>query len=389
MHNPERKFTFYKAFICICILILFPSIVHGDNNNGEILVIGSGPISQGNLAEARKLAISDAHVKGIEAYLEKTLGSQGMINNFEDIIKGIIPGSADVIENFRELATDDTGKSYKMLVSLKVNEKLMEERLRNAGIIIYEGVPIRVLFLVSDKIKPDEPAYIWWDDPENKTSLSSSELLLYQLFQERGFNPVNRLTSMPDKGYNPELFKQDLTDEEAAQWGRLYSSDVVITGKIEKNEFNAYTANIKAIDAVNGSVIAGYTYKPDTVTDPEAAGTGMDTPEKIISAGVTAIIPDILKTFNKEEEKKSSFDMVLKGMENLKQVTAFMSFVKAKIGGVVSVLPARITQGALTVSVEYSGNRKTFIEKIRNSTEVPFAVDIKIDKTGLLTVTSM
>ena len=312
-----------------------------------------------------------------------------MINNFEDIIKGIIPGSADVIENFRELATDDTGKSYKMLVSLKVNEKLMEERLRNAGIIIYEGVPIRVLFLVSDKIKPDEPAYIWWDDPENKTSLSSSELLLYQLFQERGFNPVNRLTSMPDKGYNPELFKQDLTDEEAAQWGRLYSSDVVITGKIEKNEFNAYTANIKAIDAVNGSVIASYTYKPDTVTDPEAVGTGMDTPEKIISAGVNAIIPDILKTFNKEEEKKSSFDMVLKGMENLKQVTAFMSFVKAKIGGVVSVLPARITQGALTVSVEYSGNRKTFIEKIRNSTEVPFAVDIKIDKTGLLTVTSM
>ncbi len=389
MHYPERKFAFCKAFICICILILFPSIVHGDENNGEILVIGSGPITQGNLAEARKLAISDAHLKGIEAYLEKTLGSQGMVNNFQDIIKGIIPGSADVIENFRELATDDTGKSYKMLVSLKVNEKLMEERLRNAGIIIYEGVPIRLLFLVSDKLKPDEPAYIWWDDPESKASLSASELLLYQLFQERGFNPVNRLTSMPDKGYNPELFKQNLTDEEVAQWGRLYSADVVITGKIAKNEFNTYTADIKAIDAGSGAVIAGYTYKPDTVTDPEAAGTGMNTPDKIISAAVTAIIPDILKVFKKEGEKKSSFDVALKGMDNLKQVTAFMSFIKAKISGVVSVLPARITPGTMTVSVEYSGDRNTFIQKMRNSTEVPFAVHIEIDKTGLLTVTSM
>lgn len=390
MHTLKKRFYLVTIISCFCTLILSASFVYGsDNADKEILVIGSGEIIRENLAEARKLAISDAHIKGIEAYLEKTLGSQGMINNFESIINEIIPGSADVIENFHILAEDDNNKSYKILVSIKVNEKLMQERLRNAGIILFEGVPLRVLFMVSQKIKPDEPAFIWWIDPENNTSLSSSELILHRLFQERGFNPVNRLTSMPENGYNPELFKEVLTNEDAAQWGRLYSADIVLTGKVERNEFNALVADIKVIDVKNGSVIASYTHEQIPVDDPEAANSGMDTLEKILSDGVSEIMPDILKAFKKEEEKISHFDIVLKGLDSLRQVTAFMSFIKEKVSGVIYVLPARITPGILTISVEYSGERKMFIDKIRNSPEVPFAIDIGTDDKGLLTITKM
>ena len=363
--------------------------VYGEDNDGEILVIGSGTITNENLAEARKLAISDAHIKGIEAYLVKILGRQGMINNFENIINEIIPGSDDVIENYDIRAEDSNSKFYKLLVSIKVNEKLMDEKLRNSGIIRYEGASLRVLFLVSDRTSRDETPFIWWDDPENKTNLSSSEIMLLRLFQERGFDPVNRLTSIPETGYNPELFKEELSEEDAAQWGKLYSADVVILGKVDVSEFNALVVHIKAIQADNASVLASYTYEEIMGNDPETTGTSAEVQEKILTDAVNHIIPDILKVFKKEEEKVSRFDIKLTGLDSLRQVMNFITFIKEKINGVVSVLQARIAHGSITISVEFSGSRNTFIQKIKSSPEVPFAVEIVTDETGALSITPM
>ncbi len=389
MKNMKKISFRASIFICLCFLI-FPALeTYAKDNDGEILVIGSAAIKNENRAEARKLAISDAHIKGIETYLVKILGRQGMINNFENIINEVIPGSGDVIENYDIRAETSNSKIYKLLVSIKVNEKLMDERLRNSGIILYEGSSLRVLFLVSDRISIYDMPFIWWDDPENKTNLSSSELMLHRLFQERGFNPVNRLTSIPEEGYNPELFKEELTEEDAAQWGRLYSADVVILGKVDVSEFNQLIVNLKAIQVQNADVLASYNNDQLIANDPETTGTTVEAQEKILTDGVNRIIPDILKVFKKEEEKLSRFDLELKGLDSLKQVTSFISFVREKISGVVSVLQTRITHGTITMSVEFSGSRKAFIEKIKSSVEVPFAAEIIVDEAGALIVTPM
>jgi hypothetical protein len=182
-----------------------------------------------------------------------------MANYFKSIINEIIPGSTDVIQNFHILAEDAGAKTLKILVSLKVNEKLMEERLFNAGVITFEGASLRILFLVADKTSTDRQPYIWWDDPENKINLAPSELMLYRFFQERGFDPIYRVNNMPDGGYNPELFKAVLADEDAIMWGKSYSADVVITGKVEKNDFNTFIVGIKAIQVENGSISVAIT----------------------------------------------------------------------------------------------------------------------------------
>jgi len=373
-------------FICLCVLIFITLPVCGEDTDGEILVIGTAKVADENLAEARKLAISDAHIKGIEAYLLKTLGRQGMINNFENIINEIIPGSDDVIENYDIRAEDRRGKSYKLLVSLKINKKLMDEKLRNSGIILYEGASLRVLFLISDRTSSDEAPFIWWDDPEYKTNLSSSELVLIRLFEERGFNPVNRLSSIPEGGYNPELFKEELTDEDAAQWGNLYSADVVILGKVDINDFGSVVIGLKAIQVLNASVLASYTNEHIMEEDTETSESITEIQEKMLTDGVTQIIPDILKVFKKEGEKLSRFDIELKGLDSLRQVVAFISFVREKISGVVSVLETRITRGSITMSVEFSGSKTAFVEKIESSADIPFSVGIVFNDTGSLTV---
>ncbi|NLD37352.1 MAG: hypothetical protein GX654_10840 [Desulfatiglans sp.] len=379
-----------KILITLSVLI-FSLVSYGaDKSESGILVVGSGAIIKGNLSEARRLAISDAHMKGIESYLEKRLGSQGMANYFKSIINEIIPGSTDVIQNFHILAEDAGAKTLKILVSLKVNEKLMEERLFNAGVITFEGASLRILFLVADKTSTDRQPYIWWDDPENKINLAPSELMLYRFFQERGFDPIYRVNNMPDGGYNPELFKAVLADEDAIMWGKSYSADVVITGKVEKNDFNTLIVGIKAIQVENGSILCSYNREQLPLSGPEESVDSNEVIlEKFIAGGVSEIAPAILKTFKKAEQKLTSFDLAIKGLLNLKQLTGFISFLKERVSGVVSVLPSRISTDIITVTVEYSGERKVFIEKLRTSNDIPFAAQIGIDEEGYLTVTAL
>ena len=185
------------------------------------------------------------------------------------------------------------------------------------------------------------------------------------------------------------MFKEELSVEDAAQWGKLYSADVVILGKVDVSEFNALVTHIKAIQADNASVLASYTHEEIMGSDPETTGTSVEVQEKILTDAVNDIIPDILKVFKKEEEKVSRFEVKLKGFDSLRQVVTFISFFKEKINGVVSILQTRITHGSITMSVEFSGSRNSFIEKIKNSTEVPFAAEIVIDETGALTIKPM
>ena len=117
--------------------------------------------------------------------------------------------------------------------------------------------------------------------------------MLHRLFQERGFNPVNRLTNVPEEGYNPELFKEDLTDEDAAEWGKLFSADVVISGKVDVNEINTIVVNLKAIQVLSASVLATYNNEEIIEDDPEDPVSTIEIQEKMLTKGVSGIIPDI------------------------------------------------------------------------------------------------
>ena len=388
MKNLKKILSLNRILFCLCLLTFSTLSVYCEDKDDEILVIGAGTIEEDNLAEARKLAISDAHIKGIETYLVKILGRQGMINNFANIINEIIPGSDDVIENYDIRAEENNSTSYKLLVSIKVNNKLMEEKLRNSGIVLYEGASLRVLFLISVRTIRYETPFIWWDAPEYKTNLSSSELVLHRLFQERGFNPVNRLTNVPEGGYNPELFKEDLSDEDAAEWGKLFSADVVILGKVDVNETNTIVTDLKAIQVLNASVLATYNNEEIIEDDDDLEGpvTTIEIQEKLLTTGVSKIIPDILTVFKKEEEKLSRFALELKGLDSLKQVVAFIKFIREKVTGVVSVVQTRITHGTITMSVEFSGPKETFVDKIKRSPQMPFPAEIVSEETGTLIV---
>jgi len=237
-----------NTYICVSDAV-------SENDKSEILVIGTGTVYKGNVAEARRRAILEAMTRGVEEYLANDLGSQSMANNFPRLVHEILPGSREVVENFHILAEEQIDKFYKILVRVKVNQQILEEKLKIIGLIHAEGPPIKILFVVSQKSAKDGIDSFWWGDPESGSGLTSVELALYRTFQEYGFEPVNRLLNISEENYMPEMKELHLSDEEAVSWGRIFSSDAVIHGTCEIAEDESVLVNFKSIKVEEGAVI--------------------------------------------------------------------------------------------------------------------------------------
>ena len=386
----ERKF-FKRSFLGVTFgfVFLFVFVFHiaaagslEKADMSEILVIGSGRVISGNVSAARNAAISDALVKGVAQYLAFYLGSERMINNFERLVNDVIPKSGEEIENYNILAEEKNDKQYKILVRIKVNEKLMEEKLSQMGIILRDVPTIKLLLLVYEKDPQDGNIYYWWNEPDSNNPMTSTELILHRIFQERGLDPVNRLLNVPEETYSDDLRKLDLTDEDAMEWGRLFSADVVILGKSEITEDEMVFVSLKAIDIEKNNVIS-----EDFQIEPiEQSGMKdrqvMDTLEIAISNIVTRLSPAIIRSFEEIEEEISLFEVEFKGLRSLKQLQILTNSLKSDIRGVKSVIQKRIKRDCITVSVEFAGDVDMFLDRVKKYEKFPFLADVSKTEEG-------
>ena len=249
--KTQRK----HLFIIFLIAFLFSSLQFsqafaGDmSEKKECFAVGTGNIVKGNLVQGKKSAIRMALLKGAQEYLVRLLGNQAVATHFESLANEIIPNIDQEIENFHILAEQRVGNRYTVFVKIKINENSMAEKLREAGVFQTANRSVKVLFMVSETRGPVE--VFWWQDAAAHPALTPIELALHGVFQDRGFNPVNRIMDLPPSDVLSEQFPANLLPEDATQWGRLFSADVVVYGKSLILE-GKLLLNLKAIDVRKG-----------------------------------------------------------------------------------------------------------------------------------------
>ncbi len=390
MDHRRRKIILAKIILgsLLCLINLSSSIAGAETQvaQNENVVIGTGTILDGNVAKARDMAISEALVKGVEVYLSKRLGSQGMTNNFPRLLQEVIPKANEGIENFHILAEERMDKAYKILVRVKVNDKVMEERLREAGVIFVEGPPVRVLFLVSQEEPSVGRILYWWKDPEKPSALSAVELALNRVFQERGFQPVQRLLKLPEGGYSPEMKALDLSDEDAIRWGELFSADAVIWGKCEIIERREIYLLLKVLHVENGVMIAR-----DMQTESmEERGAGIEqvvaTIERAVGHVAGRLSPEIMMAIERPQAKTTQLFLTLKGIRSFKDFAAFKDFLEKRVAGVKSVKQTRVKGDSVSVSVEYLGDEVSFLDSVSKHEGLPFLADLEKTEEGEILV---
>lgn len=82
----------------------------------------------------------------------------------------------------------------------------------------------------------------------------------------------------------------------------------------------------------------------------------------------------------------NQLELVLRGVTNFNQFRMFKDFLENGISGVESVKQTRISNNAMSISVEFYGDEKRFLDMISTQETLPFATDVERTEKGEIIV---
>jgi hypothetical protein len=374
------------SLLAFSLFLLLPAISTAEagqtNENREILAIGSSSITGGNLARAKKRAISSALMKGAELYLLNLLGSQGMVQNFERVLEEIIPNAREGIENFNILAENRTDQKYTVLLKLKVNQEMIAGRLKKSGITPGEEPPdaVNLLFMVLETLGEVESH--WWKDVDAYAVMSPTELALTRAFQERGFDPINRTSIPPEATFSSPASGSKPSLADALAWGKLLSADVVIFGNSRISEDGDIYVNLEAADVAGGVLICKETRFQETKLDLGDTEKIFEALQKIAVSLTSPFYACIVQGMEVQKGESDHFEMTLAGLRNFKQFMTFKDFLINAVPGITSAIPSRIQGDSVTISIQYKGGKEKFLGDILNHPKLPFPIHLSRSEEG-------
>ena len=343
---------------------------------GDVLAIGKGSIVKGNLARARENAVSEALEKGVEEYLIKRLGSENMINNFPRLIHEVVPNAREGIENFHILAEEQREEDYKILVRIKINEKVLEEKLKEIGLVLVQGPSASALFLVSQLGPDPQRVSYWWKEPESDLPMTPTELALHRVFQERGFNPVRRLYNVPEGNYGIDMRSLDLSDGAAIEWGRRFEADLVIHGRCEIVGKEEIFLNLTAFDAKAGVKLHQERQRIKIEEDAEGSELVLQPIVSIVNKAAAGLTPAVLGEFKAPEVKIAELEISLEGVKNLRQFNELMNFLEQDVTGVEAVRPTKVKGNVIELSVMYKGDPNALLDRLAKQDILSFPMNL-------------
>jgi hypothetical protein len=375
MSHPLKNFLiFLTGFLTLAFLVESSSLQAEDiappNKKHDVFTFGEAAIKDGNLARAKEKAISQALMKGVENYLVNRLEQSDLINNFERIITDIIPRTKEEISSFNILSQGQIKNRYRVLVQIRVNDKLMTQHLRVAGVVLRKGSPVKALCMVSETHAGKTAC--WWEDPEAYSSPSLTELALYKIFQQRGFVTVNRISGLPESQYYSNLTSLSLRDADFVRWGEILSAEVVIAGRTQIIDGKKVSLALRAFDVKSGIKI----YQDHQTKRIEGQVQGREQLRGIIEQlarqAAAHLVPAILRFKNSKSEVTHTLEVTLEDLNSFSQSRTFSGFLKKKVKGVKSVRQTRLKQKTVSFMVEFEGGRDVFLERVLSHKEPPF-----------------
>jgi len=327
----------------------------------EMLAMGLAKIVQGNMAAAKSEALSSAMGKAMEEYLILRLGEAGVTNNFERVVREVLPSLTEGIENFHILAENTSGGTYQVLVKVKVNKKVIDEKLRFSGIALEQASRSKILFMVSE-VKGKRVQY-WWKGPDFFSFLNQAEVLLYNVFQERGFMPINHTFGIAEESLSPAMRREELDNKGALEWGKMLSADFVIIGKSIIEDNNSFALQLRALSVRDGLLLA------------EGSETGHEGSSELLGQVVRKLsdrlIPSMLSLGSGTSAGVQHIQITLKGMRNHQEFKNLQQFLKEDLPGVQSVRQSRMSQGLLSIEVDFTGSRERLLSQLLNQEKLP------------------
>lgn len=340
-----------------------------EKTSDEILAIGTAKVAQGNTAAAKSEALTNAMEKAMEEYLILRLGEAGVINNFERVVGEVLPSANEGIENFHILADNTAGDVYRVLVKVKVNKKVIDEKLRFSGIALEEAHRSKILFMVSE-VKKGKTQY-WWKGPDSFSLMNQTEVLLFNAFQERGFMPINHTFGIAEGSLSPEMQREEIEHTGALEWGKLLSADFVIIGKSIVEDDKRVTLQLRVLSVKDGLLLTEGSETGRKHMNKESHEGSSALLERVVRKLANRLIPSMLSLGNRRTAGVQHIQITLKGLHNYQEFKDVQQFLKEDLPGVESVRQSRMSRGLLSVEVDFAGSRKQLLHRLLNQEKLP------------------
>ena len=397
MRSTERYCSFFcgmRGFLNISMLVsllcaaFFPAAERTfaqettEPINEERIVTGTGQIVDENVAKARNKAIHQAFTRAIEEYLVQRMGPRAMADHFQRLYEEILSRAKEQIQDYQIIAEFKTNRYVMVLIKARVNTAVLETMLENMGLRERGTIQIDVLFMVSEKGE-ESSASSWWTDPSGHTSLSLTELLLSQAFEDRGFRVINRSFFPPEEGYDEGMLHITLTDENAVKWGNLLSAQVVITGEATMSGESRASVYLRAIRVADGTTIAQGFREGKLSGAQGEEGSIMDS---AVNDWAHDMIPYILDAFKPTQKALNQIIIALRGLRSYQELHNIKRFFTTNFPEIKSVIERRLQSESIIVSIQLQGDSQGLAKRASNHPKKPFLFDISEVNDGGFTV---
>ena len=382
--------SFRMGTVCVWLLLgaavlAVCTSVHGAQDpvrNDEFFAIGRSVVSGGNVAEARKAALSDAILKGMEDFLVRAVGVEAVAARFPRFLEDFLPGAREQIETYNLVAEHQTETHYTAFVRVRVNENLLMAKLKDMGILEAERIPITILFMVSEHDR--ERATCWWQDPYAPSALSPTELAIHNAFQSRGFSPINRTQGVPETDLDERMRSAELSDALVRRWGTLFSADVVLFGRTEILPHKEVALTLKACAVKEGAFVSGGSESRRIEGVGEGTESILGVLGQLAESAAARMAPAIVEHATPVEERIQKLTVELRGVTSYREFGLFRTFLKQRIAGVRSVTQKRIRKNSIRMEVEIQGDTTNFVTNVLDSEDLPFMLQSEEAEEGIL-----
>lgn len=203
------------SLLCFVFALTFISIGHAQDDQ-EVVVRGVGPIIDGNLANARKSAIADAHRRAVEQVVGVIVEGNTKIIN--DLIEDdrLMSQASGFIKTYEILKEREASGLFEVTMKAVVSTRSIKTSLEAIGIIKARMSYPRIVILYHPK------------ETVIPASAVSAEIALVKSFVEKYFDVVDPSKSKQLHKEAHELLKINTIENVAARIGLKHYAEIVV-----------------------------------------------------------------------------------------------------------------------------------------------------------------
>jgi len=377
-----------QAGMCIAAILLgillFLDTALATGSAGVLTGVTTGQeeIKGQDIPRAKQKAVKKALDVAVQNAVASLVSRQVFAGNLEFLYGRLLPRSSDYVATYRVIGGMEHRGYYLVGVESRVNLKLLEKHLTDAGILNASTDKPVILFLIAEQT-PDDllPRYWWGNNPEPYTSFSET-IILKKMLQNR-FKIVG---AGPDRP-NPSLYNIHFTsiyDATAAmELGRALKADMVVLGKANAAESINRMGDEKIFDGVielkiydlgsDKEVMASVSRTAvKSILDQEGA---MKAITEVSALAAQDLNQKINRFWTQNLRRENLFNVTITGENFLPRFIALKKRFK-EIQDIENMQPKEIGSDKAVMEIVFKGSPEQFADAVMLKTFVGFGIEV-------------